>query len=48
VATTTFDGEDSYGSISYVTSGDIPYYRMLGMLDFIATGIRAKIAEANE
>lgn len=48
VASTNFDGEDSLSSISFFTSGDIPYYRMLGMLDFIATGIRARIAAAHE
>ena len=48
VATANFEGDDSLSSISFFSGGDIPYYRMLGMLDFIATGIRAKIAAATE
>lgn len=43
VTTTGFDGDDAISSIFYLGTG-IPHYRMLGMLDFIATGLRAEIA----
>lgn len=43
VCTTNFDGENAVSSILFLGS-EIPHYRMLGMLDFVSTGLRAEIA----
>lgn len=47
VTTTSFVGPDSISGIFYLSS-EIPYYRMLGMLDFITTGMRAQIAGGHQ
>lgn len=47
VTTTAFMGPDSISGIFYLCS-EIPYYRMLGMLDFIITGMRAQIAGGHQ
>lgn len=43
VTTTGFDGEHAISGIFYLCS-EIPYYRMLGMLDFVSSGMRAEVA----
>lgn len=41
------DGEPTTG-VYYVTSGDgVPHYRLLGLLQFVETGLKAEIASTD-